>query len=33
VDERWIGRKPKAHYAWTKGKTVTMEEARSRWGV
>jgi ectoine hydroxylase-related dioxygenase (phytanoyl-CoA dioxygenase family) len=33
VDDRWIGRKPKAHYAWTKGKTVTMEEARARWGV
>jgi ectoine hydroxylase-related dioxygenase (phytanoyl-CoA dioxygenase family) len=33
VDDRWIGRKPKAHYAWTKGRTVTMEEARARWGV
>jgi ectoine hydroxylase-related dioxygenase (phytanoyl-CoA dioxygenase family) len=33
VDDRWIGRKPKAHYAWTKGQTVTMEEARQRWGV
>jgi Phytanoyl-CoA dioxygenase (PhyH) len=33
VDDRWIGRKPKAHYAWTKGATVTMEEARARWGV
>jgi hypothetical protein len=33
VDDRWIGRKPKAHYAWTKGKTVTMEEAREKWGV
>jgi Phytanoyl-CoA dioxygenase (PhyH) len=33
VDDRWIGRKPKAHYAWTKGETVTMEEARQRWGV
>jgi ectoine hydroxylase-related dioxygenase (phytanoyl-CoA dioxygenase family) len=33
VDDRWIGRKPKAHYAWTKGQTVTMEEARAKWGV
>ncbi len=33
VDERWIGRKPKGHYAWTKGATVTMEEARARWGI
>jgi ectoine hydroxylase-related dioxygenase (phytanoyl-CoA dioxygenase family) len=33
VDDRWIGRKPKAHYAWMKGATVTMEEARARWGV
>ena len=33
VDERWIGENPPAHYAWTKGETVTMEEARSRWGV
>jgi hypothetical protein len=33
VDDRWIGRKPKAHYAWTQGQTVTMEEAREKWGV
>jgi hypothetical protein len=33
VDERWIGRKPKAHYAWMQGETVPMEEARKRWGV
>ena len=33
VDERWIGAKPKAHYAWTKGETVPMEEARAKWGV
>jgi hypothetical protein len=33
IDERWIGPKPKAHYAWTKGPTVTMEEARAKWGV
>ena len=33
VDERWIGRKPKGHYAWMTGATVTMEEARARWGV
>ena len=33
VDERWIGEDPIAHYAWTKGKTVPMEEMRQRWGV
>ncbi|ALS29170.1 phytanoyl-CoA dioxygenase [Paenibacillus sp. 32O-W] len=33
VDERWVGSNPKGHYAWTKGKTVTMEEARRQWGV
>jgi phytanoyl-CoA dioxygenase PhyH len=33
VDERWIGPKPKAHYAWQQGETVPMEEARKKWGV
>ncbi|GMA63839.1 hypothetical protein GCM10025859_42790 [Alicyclobacillus fastidiosus] len=33
VDERWYGEKPKMHYAWSKGKTVSMEEARQKWGV
>ena len=33
VDERWIGEDPIAHYAWTQGKTVPMEEMRKRWGV
>ena len=33
VDERWIGENPIAHYAWMKGDTVPMEEARRRWGV
>jgi ectoine hydroxylase-related dioxygenase (phytanoyl-CoA dioxygenase family) len=33
VDERWIGKKPKGHYAWGKGKTVSMKEARKQWGV
>ena len=33
VDERWIGDNPIAHYAWTKGETVPMEEMRKRWGV
>lgn len=33
VDERWVGKNPKAHYAWFEGKTVTMEEARAKWGV
>ncbi len=33
VDERWIGKDPIAHYAWTEGETVSMEEARKQWGV
>lgn len=33
VDERWIGENPIAHYAWTQGETVPMEEARKKWGV
>lgn len=33
VDERWIGKKPKGHYAWQKGETVSMEDARQKWGV
>ncbi|MEM7536076.1 MAG: phytanoyl-CoA dioxygenase family protein [Chloroflexota bacterium] len=33
VDERWIGENPIAHYAWTKGKTVEMEDARKEWGI
>jgi len=33
IDERWVGPKPKAHYAWQKGETVPMEEARKKWGV
>jgi ectoine hydroxylase-related dioxygenase (phytanoyl-CoA dioxygenase family) len=35
MDERWIGEKPKAHYAWNKPGTPTksMEEARKEWGV
>lgn len=33
VDERWIGENPIAHYAWTKGKTIPMEEMRKRWDV
>jgi len=33
VDERWVGENPIAHYAWTKGETVPMAEARARWGV
>jgi ectoine hydroxylase-related dioxygenase (phytanoyl-CoA dioxygenase family) len=33
VDERWVGKKPKGHYAWMEGKTVSMEDARKKWGV
>ncbi len=33
VDERWIGENPMAHYAWTQGRTIPMEEMRKKWGV
>ena len=33
ADERWIGAKPKGHYAWHAGETVKMEDARAKWGV
>lgn len=34
ADERWIGEKPIAHYAWhDPEKAVSMEEMRSKWGV
>ncbi|CAG7599885.1 hypothetical protein PAESOLCIP111_00348 [Paenibacillus solanacearum] len=33
VDERWIGSKPKGHYAWQKTPTKSMEDARKEWGV
>lgn len=33
MDERWSGDKPLGHYAWMKEPTVTLEQARVRWGV
>lgn len=33
VDERWVGRKPKAHYAWGKTPEKSVAEARKEWGV
>ncbi len=33
ADERWIGDNPPAHYAWTQGETIPMEEARKSWQV
>jgi ectoine hydroxylase-related dioxygenase (phytanoyl-CoA dioxygenase family) len=33
LDERWVGRKPKGHYAWMKTPATSMEEARAKWGV
>jgi hypothetical protein len=33
VDERWIGTKPKGHYAWGKTPTKSIENARKEWGV
>ncbi|WP_195574158.1 phytanoyl-CoA dioxygenase family protein [Paenibacillus sp. 1001270B_150601_E10] len=33
VDERWIGQKPKGHYAWGSKPMKSVEEARQEWGV
>ena len=33
VDERWVGSKPKGHYAWKKTTPSPMKEARAKWGV
>lgn len=33
VDERWIGKKPKGHYAWGKTPSKSVQEARKEWGV
>lgn len=33
ADDRWIGANPKGHYAWGKTPSITMEDARARWGV
>ena len=33
VDDRWIGKKPKAHYAWGKQPLKPVSEARKEWGV
>ncbi|MFC7680738.1 phytanoyl-CoA dioxygenase family protein [Paenibacillus sp. GCM10028914] len=33
VDERWIGKKPKGHYAWGKTPYKSVQEARKEWGV
>lgn len=33
VDERWIGRKPKGHYAWGRTPQKSVAEARKEWGV
>ncbi|SEO88263.1 phytanoyl-CoA dioxygenase family protein [Paenibacillus sp. OV219] len=33
VDDRWIGVKPKGHYAWNKEKPKSMEEARKEWSI
>lgn len=33
VDERWIGRKPKGHYAWGTTPKKSVADARKEWGV
>jgi hypothetical protein len=32
ADERWIGEKPKGHYAWMQGDGVSMESKKKEWG-
>ena len=33
VDERWIGDKPRGHFAWTETPVKPIAEARKEWGV
>lgn len=35
IDERWIGKNPKGHYAWKRkdAEIESLEESRRRWGV
>ncbi|WP_211746211.1 phytanoyl-CoA dioxygenase family protein [Paenibacillus sp. Marseille-Q4541] len=33
ADERWVGRKPKGHYAWGQTPQKTVADARKEWGV
>ena len=35
IDERWVGERPKGHYAWKQqdAKIEPLEESRQRWGV
>lgn len=33
VDERWVGKKPKGHYAWGKEPSKSVADARKEWGV
>lgn len=35
IDERWVGEKPKGHYAWKQqgAKIESLEKSRQRWGV
>lgn len=33
VDDRWVGAKPKGHYAWGKTPEKPVAEARKEWGV
>ncbi|MFD2116664.1 phytanoyl-CoA dioxygenase family protein [Paenibacillus yanchengensis] len=33
VDERWVGKQPKGHYAWGKEPEKSVAEARKEWGV
>lgn len=33
VDERWVGKKPKGHYAWGKTPLKSVADARKEWGL
>ena len=33
IDERWVGREPKGHYAWHSGPEIPIAVKRAEWGV
>jgi ectoine hydroxylase-related dioxygenase (phytanoyl-CoA dioxygenase family) len=33
IDERWVGKDPKGHYAWHTGPEIPMAQKRAEWGV
>lgn len=33
ADDRWVGKKPKAHYAWHSKEIIPVEVSRKEWGI